>query len=107
MRLWHGYLNVKKPTLMLGGTWKSRKTLYEGSLGNAETDPQPAKRLHWRESNNGSQVIYEGTFNLDVVRDEIVSGTITLFAEGEDADTSAQAARDFMFTNENDWGDGV
>ena len=102
----HLYLHVKKPMIMLNSTWRNRKTLYEGSIGKGETDPQPARRLHWRESRNGNEVIYEGLLNLDTILQEIISGTVTIFAEKGTLEESRRGADDYIDANAPDWSRG-
>lgn len=102
----HKYIHVKKPTLMLRSTWRQRLALYEGSLGKSELDPQPARRLHWRYSKNQDEAIFEGIVNLDVVRQEIISGAVTIFAEDGELEESRRGADDYIFAHAKDWSRG-
>lgn len=100
MKLWHGFMAVSKKMIQLNSTWRNFVTLAKGSLGKAETDPQPSNRLHWTDSVDGKIVLFEGTFNLDVLDDEVKTVNSQVFARGEAIENSRVAAVEFIESNQ-------
>lgn len=107
MNLWWGYIVVSKKLIQLNSTWRDAVALFKGSLGKAETDPSPAKRLHWRESLDSKQVIFEGTLNLDVLDTEVKAVNSQVFARGRSWEESRQAASDYIDANLENWKEAI
>jgi hypothetical protein len=63
MDLWHGYVVMKKPAGLDAAAWVDVCQALRGILGRAQLDRQPARRLHWRFSLDGTEVLLEAVFD--------------------------------------------